>query len=475
MKLKLPRMPMLRKTAEFFNSLWDYGSPGTPGGFYPVASGGQAKPPINVVRSDTGRLVSPNTTLSIAAAWACIWLITDTISTLPFVLNKRSSGKVKFGAPAWGEPLFNVLGLSPNAQMSACEFWAFTVASDLLWGNGISLQTRNVNGDVIALEPIRPEYIVPYRQPIAFSPDASPPGNIRYRYYSPLGSADYGAEQVFHVKGRTLDGLVGLSVIQYARNSFGIAQAIDESTSDTFRNGMKAGGFIQSDKYLKVEQRTMLRDSLAAFNVGGPDSGGMMVLEGGLTFSPVTMKPQDVEMLASRQYAVEDVCRWFGVPPVLVGHAAQGVTAWGTGIEQLLLGWQALSLRPYVRRIEQACGKQLLQPGQQAKFFVTIDLDDLTAADQAARSALYASASQNGWMTRNEIREKEDLGPMDGGDTLTVQSNLVPLDKLEELGGQPTHPAPPGQGLPGQPPAAPGAQPPAVPPPPKANGSFLTH
>jgi HK97 family phage portal protein len=368
-----------------------------------------------------------------------------------------------------------VLGLSPNAQMSACEYWAFTVASDLLWGNAVSLQTRNVNGDVIALEPVRPEYIVPYRQPMPFTPDASPPGQIRYRYYSPLGSADYGADQVFHIKGRTLDGLVGLSVIQYARNSLGIAQSIEESTSDVYRNGMRSGGFIQADKFLKKEQRKELQDSLTEFQTGGPRASGMMVLEGGLTFQAISMNPQDVQMLASRQYAVEDICRWFGVPPVLIGHAAQGVTSWGTGIEQLLLGWQALSLRPYIRRIEQAVAKQLLQPGQQSKFYLTIDLDDLTAADMAARSAYYATASQNGWLTRNEIRGKEDLAPLDGGDTLTVQSNLVPLDKLEQLGGQPTHPAPPGAS-PGQPGAKPPAgQPPVAPPPPKANGSFLTH
>jgi HK97 family phage portal protein len=473
---KTPMGARLRKTAEFFNSLFDYGAGGLPGGFYPVAAGGQAKPPINVARSDTGRLVSPNTTLGISAAWACIWLITDTISTLPFILNKRSSNKVSYGAPAWGEPLFSVLGLSPNAQMSACEFWAFTVASDLLWGNGISLVTRNVNGDPIALEPIRPEYIVPYRQPMPFTPGASPPGDIRYRYYSPLGSADYGADQVFHIKGRTLDGLVGLSIIQYARNSFGIAQSIEEATSDVYRNGMRSGGFVQSDKYLNVEQRTQLKDSLSEFTTGGPRSSSLMVLEGGLKFESISMPPQDVQLLQARQYAVEDVCRWFGVPPVLIGHAAQGVTSWGTGIEQLLLGWQALSLRPYIRRIEQAVGKQLLQPAQQARFFLTIDMDDLTAADSAARSALYASASQNGWMTRNEIRQREDLAPEEGGDSLTVQSNLIPLDKIESMGGQPTHPAPPGQ----QPGGQPGAQPPGnnpTPPPPPAggNGKHVTH
>ncbi len=87
-----------------------------------------------------------------------------------------------------------------------------------------------------------------------------------------------------------------------------------------------------------------------------------MVLEGGLTFEALTMNPQDVQLLASRQFAVEDICRWFGVPPVLIGHAAAGVTAWGTGIEQLMLGWVALNPRPYVRRIEQTAQRSLIAP-----------------------------------------------------------------------------------------------------------------
>ncbi len=241
---------------------------------------------------------------------------------------------------------------------------------------------------------------------------------------------DYGADQIFHLKGRSMDGLVGLSRIEYARNSLGIAKAAETATADSYRNGMRSGGFVQSDKYLKKEQRTQLQESLDEFATGKTRSGGMMVLEGGLSFEAITMKPLDVELLSSRQFAVEDICRWFSTPPVLVGHSAQGVTTWGTGIEQLLTGWKALTLRPYVRRIEQAVKLSLIAPSDRAKYYLSIDTEDLLGADSAARSALWATFSQNGIMTRNEVREREDLPPMDGGDKLTVQSNLIPIDKL---------------------------------------------
>jgi HK97 family phage portal protein len=438
--VKVATRPSLRqKTAEFFNSFFDFGGGALSGGFYPVAAGGQARPPVNAARAGTGAIVTPNSALALSAVWSCVWLIAKTISTLPFILNRRGPGNVTFGAPAFDVPLYTILHDQPNQQMTSASFWKIMIASELLWGNGYGLKTLNSQNQVINIDPIRPEYVVPYRLEI---PNSNPKQyEIRYKYYSPLETQDFSAAQIFHWKDITMDGLVGLSRIEYARNSMGIAHSADQATSQTFKNGMRAGGFISAEKYLKQEQRDMLRDDLKKFTTSGPESGGMMVLEGGLKFGEITMNPADAQLLASRQFSVEDVCRWLGVPPVLIGHAAAGVTAWGSGIEQLLLGWLSLTLRPYIRGIEQEVGRSLIVPAQKPSLYLTIDTDDLLGADSAARAALWSTLSQNGIMTRNEIRAKEDLAPMEGGDTLTVQSNLVQLDKLGQA--PPTPPPPP--------------------------------
>jgi HK97 family phage portal protein len=447
-----------RKTAEFFNSFFDFGGGALSGGFYPVAAGGQARPPVNASSSLTGHINTPNSTLSLAAAWACIWLISDTISTLPFILNRRSAPNLAYGEPAADMPLYQILHDSPNQQMSACEFWQVMIASDLLWGNGYAIKTSNSIGQLIALTPLRPEYVVPYRNLI---PNTEPKQyEIRYKYYSPLEQFDYTADQIFHLKDRTLDGLVGLSRIEYARNSLGIARAAEDATAEVFKHGLRAGGFVKSDKFLKKEQRDALRDDLKKFAQGGPEQGGIMVLEGGLTWDSITMNPQDVQLLTSRQFAVEDVCRWFGVPPVLIGHTSAGTTAWGTGIEQLLLGWLMLNLRPYVRRIEQTVGRSLLTMPQRTTLYLHIDTSDLLGADSVSRGQLYGNLAQNGIMTRNEIRAREHLAPMDGGDELTVQSQLVPLDTLGDAPPDPKPMAPMHIVLP------PTAQPPPASPPP---------
>jgi HK97 family phage portal protein len=443
MSAVVARRSIRQKTAEFFNSFFDYGSGSLSRGFYPVAAGGQARPPINAARAGTGTIVTPNTALALSTVWSCVWLMANAVSSLPFILNRRTGPNLTYGAPAFDVPLYTVLNTQPNQEMSAVTFWKFLILSEELWGNGYAFKTLNSQNNLIALDPIRPEYMVPYRKLI---PNTMPKQyEIRYRYYSPIEDTDFSADQIFHWKDRTMDGLVGLSRIEYARHSMGIARAAEDATSETFKNGLRSGGFIKYGgvgQYLNDKNREQIRESTRKFVTGGPESGGIMVLEGGMDFKGITMNPQDAQLLASRQFSVEDICRWFQVPPVLVGHAAAGVTAWGSGIEQLLLGWSALSLRSYVRGIEQEVLRSLVAPKDRPSQYLTIDLDDLLAADSAARSALYSTFAQNGVMTRNEIRAKEDLAPAAGGDKLTVQSNLIPLDKWGETPPAPTAPKP---------------------------------
>lgn len=431
------RGPIAQKAFEIFRGLFDFPSGAITGGFFPSQMGGIAAPPINIANTADGKNVTPAKTLELSTAWACTWLVADTIASLPFCLNQRE-GTDKYGTPAIKNPLWAVIGSRPNIEMTAPDYWAFKIASMQLWGNAYSVKDLNGTGDVISLDPLLPQFTIPYKDPKT--------NRLRYKYV-PGGSnnsqqQDYSEEQVFHLRDHTLDGLIGLSRIQYGRNSFGIARAGEESTSDIFRSGMRTNGFLMYDKVLKPEQRVEIKGSLDKFRTGGKDAAGYMVLEAGMTYTGLSISPLDAELLSQRQFQIEEICRWFGVPPIFIGHGQAGVTSYGTGIEQLLLGFISLTLRPTIRKIEKQICRSLIKPKDQASTYVTIDTDDLQGADSAARTTLYASAGQNGWMTRNEIRAKEDLPPLDGGDVLTVQSNLIPLDKLGEAGGQPTVPAP---------------------------------
>lgn len=165
---------------------------------------------------------------------------------------------------------------------------------------------------------------------------------------------------------------------------------------------------------------------------GVKNAGGMVPLEAGYKPYPISLSPADSQMLENRLFNVEDICRWFRIAPYLVGHTEKS-TSWGTGLEQQNLAFLTYTLSPYIARIEKAISKWLLKPTERREFFAEFNLEGLLRADSKGRAEAYRTALQNGYYTRNEVRAKENLVPKEGGDILTVQSNMIPLDMLGKL------------------------------------------
>lgn len=150
-----------------------------------------------------------------------------------------------------------------------------------------------------------------------------------------------------------------------------------------------------------------------------------------MKYQPISLSPNDVQLLETRRFSVEEICRWFGVPPVLVGHS--NVTTWGSGIEQILDGFHKLTVRPMLTVIEQAIARRVLTPAMRSRYTVEFSFDALLRANIRDRMEVYAKAVQNGIMTRNEARQLENLPLVDGGDVATAQTNLAPLHMLGQV------------------------------------------
>jgi HK97 family phage portal protein len=397
-------------------------------GWWPAPSR-DAVAPFHRAYTETGKTVTVPNSLELAAVWACVRLISETIATLPLTIYRsEKSGKA---TPATDHPLYSVLAAQPNYNMTAVEFLEMNGAGLNLWGNSYSVK-RKVGKRIVALDPLRPEFMTVYR---------TPEGDVRYAFLRGIEQEDYAAEEILHVKGFGIDGLVGLSPIGMARQTIGRSLAADESSSRVFQGGLSAGGFIKYGQSLKKEQREDIRGSIEQFT-GSKNTGKVMVLENGMDYVGITMKPADAQLLESRNFNVEEVCRWFRVPPVLIGHTDKA-SSWASSLENTNLFFLTYALRPYLARIEQACNKALLLPEEKGKYFTSFNFDALMRADSAGRAALYASASQNGWMDRNEIRAKENLAHREGADVLTVQSNLLPIDMVGKVKPTPTPEAKP--------------------------------
>lgn len=390
--------------------------------------GGQAMGPVNLARSYGNVHITPELSLTLSAVWACVWRYANTVSSLPCELMQ---GEERAAKPALDHPLYQILRYRPNSQMSAAKFWQSMVASMMTWGVGYA-QKLTIGKRIVGLKPLRPEYMTAY---------LDDQERLRYRYWpsglmSDKGNSDFAADELFVVLDRSMDGYTALSRIQYAANSMGLAMAGDRAAALSFKNGLRATGILTIAQWLKPEQRDAYKKIVNDF-VGtgtGADTDkqyGVMVAENATKFEPLTLKPVDMEMLSSRKFGTEEICRWFDVPPILIGHATEGQTMWGSGVEQIVLGWMKLGLGPVLNTIVQEIRRQLITPDEQGEgFFAAHDVDALLDGDTTARSAFYSQMSQNGIYTRNELRRREYLPPVDGGDKLTVQSNMLPIDKL---------------------------------------------
>lgn len=394
-------MSLLRKMATFFRRL----SLRSPDGWYPDGQ-----------RSDAGEPITDQNILAISAVWACVNLLAGTIASLPLMVYRTNSRGER--TLARDHPLFRILHDSPNYDQTATDFWEFSSASIELWGNSYAAIERNGGGRVAALTPLRPDSVSVRRLEN---------GNLEYRWTKD-GENHVGSDRaILHIRGFGGDPLGGMSTLHFGRHAFGLARAIDRAAAGTFSNGMIAQTALTFERWLTDEQRNLAETKLSEKYIGAKNSGRPIILEGGTKIDVLSIKPEDAQMLESRGFSVEEVCRFFGVPPFMVGHT-QKVTSFGSGLEQQVLGFQKFTLRRRLKRIEQALEKQLLTPAERAAgLTIEFNLEGLLRGDSTARAAFYQSALANGWMTINEVREKENLPRVEGGDVPRMQMQNVPI------------------------------------------------
>lgn len=369
---------------------------------------------------DAGEPVTDSSVLSISSAWACINLLSGTIASLPLMVYRRDANGVR--EVYRDHPLYRLLHDSPNYDQTAVDFWEFIAASIEMRGNAYARIERNSRG-IASLMPVNPALMGVRRLQN---------GSIEYRWSQDGRYFVETDKTMLHIRGFGGNPLGGMSTLHYGRHTFSLARAVDKSASSTFKNGMRPSGVLTFDKWLTPEQRKLAEEKLASKFQTAADTGKPMILEGGTKWEQLTLAPDDAQMLESRSFSVEEVCRFFGVPPFMIGHTEK-TTSWGSGIEQQTLGFQKFTLRRRLKRIEQAIEKQLLTTADRASgVSVEFNLEGLLRADSAGRARFYQQMTQIGAMTINEVRDLENLPPVDGGDIPRMQMQNKPISEIDE-------------------------------------------
>lgn len=368
--------------------------------------------------SDAGEPVTDSGVLGLSAVWGCVNLVAGTIATLPLVVY-RSDGVSK--TVARDHPLYRLLHDSPNYDQTSVDFVEFVAASLELWGNAYIRVNRSEGARgsrVTSLEPVAPNLVVTRRLPN---------GSIEYAWTSDGVTHRETDAGMAHVRGFGGNPLGGMSTLHFGRNVFGLARAVDRAAGTTFRNGMRASGVLTFKDWLSPENRVITQTKLADHTMGAVNAGRPLILEGGTTWQSLSMNPDDAQMLESRRFSVEEVCRMFGVPPHMVGHT-ENSTSWGTGLAEQTLAFQKFTLRRRLKRIEQAFEKQLLTPAERAGgLSIEFNLEGLLRGDSEARADFYEKMLGMGVMTINEARALENLPPVSGGEVPRIQMQNVPI------------------------------------------------
>lgn len=355
--------------------------------------------------------------LQISTVWACVDRRSTTIASLPFFAYKHdATGRRTLARTS---RLYALLHDSPNARMTPLDFWRALIMNHDLRGTGYARIERDERTDeATALWPMPTDQV---------TPSMLPDGTMIYEYRIGKDVMVLDSSSVLPIKGLG-NGNVGLSRLEYMRATTDEAAKAQTSASKVFGTGGKPTGVLMVDKVLRKEQREALRTNFSEMSVGSESR--LFVLEADMKYQQLSISPEDQQLLESRNFGVEEVCRWFDVPPVLVHHS--NVTTWGTGVEQIVDGFYKLSVRPMLVNIEQAVRKHVMTPAQRASMSVEFNLDALLRGNSKDRMELHAKAVQNGLRTRNECRqlENDEPDPSPAADILTAQSNLVPLHML---------------------------------------------
>ncbi len=373
--------------------------------------------------STSGKNVTVDGSIRLSTVWACVRLLSESVSTLPLKLYRRMPDGSRESAK--DHPLFRVLCRSPNAEMTPQRFMLMVVASICMRGNAF-VEKKFIGSRIVALDPLLPQCMTVKRQTN---------GRLKYTYTENGVERDIPEKNLMHIRGFGLDGVCGMLPVTTGRDVIGAALAAEEAAAKVFANGLQASGFLtveggaaQGAGTLTPKQREQLKKALAAFS-SSKNAGKTMVLEAGLKYQGITMNPEAAQMLETRAFNVEEICRWFRVPPFMVGHMDKQ-SSWAASVEAQNLHFLTNSLRPLLVNIEQEITRCLIGEADADEFFAEFSVEGLLRADSSGRGAWYNTALMNGWMSRNEVRRLENLPPIPGGDTYTVQSAMVSLESL---------------------------------------------
>ena len=370
-----------------------------------------------------GLRIGTDNALEINAVYACVRVLAETLAQIPLILyRRRADGRGK--DRALDHRLYRLLHDLPNPEMTSFELREALMGHLATWGNAYAEIDWTNDGQVGALWPLRPDRMESVKRER---------GELVY-YYRLSGAAGLkalAAERVMHVRGLSFDGLIGYSPIQLQRQALAVGQAAQEFGARFFANDARPGGILEHPGMLKPEAHARLRESWEKRHQGLENKHRIAILEEGMKYHEIGLPPEDAQFVQTRKLGINDVARMYRVPPHMIQDLERATFS---NIEHQSIDFVTFTMGPWFSRWEQAITRDLLLQSERQNLFAEFLIDALMRGDTQSRYEAYATARQNGWLSANDIRERENLNPIDNGDVYLVPLNMIPADQVGNLG-----------------------------------------
>lgn len=342
--------------------------------------------------------------LQIPEIWNCVSKIANTLSSLPCdVLKVDESGRTEMDSEC---DLFYLLAKKPNKNMTSFDFFRALTLDYLIHGNAYALISKS-RDRVIALTPLSAQQV---RVKIE--------NEVSYEYYDQNNEIKkYSSEQILHWKNLG-NGIVGMSLADFSRCTLTEAVSAQDTSITMFKNRGKNSGILTSANILNKLQKEEISEQFSMMRA----TGRVPILPAELRYQALASNPLEMQLLQTREFIVKQFCCWFGVPYALISGD-------GANLDDTLNYFYKTTILPICTSLEQAIMNKISCTDNE--HVVKFRLSFLNRASDSQRASLNATYVQNGIKTRNEVRREEGLKDVEGGDTLTAQTNLAPIDQLD--------------------------------------------
>ena len=363
----------------------------------------------------TGKTISPDNAMEAPTVYACVRLISQTLARMPWQVLRNSADGASNDVT---HPVYQLLNGEANEDMTSFVFREAQISDCLLYGNSFAFINRNPAGTPIGMERLRPDLMYmmrdqanqPYYQYWTGKADEKASEEIKQRKFRPY--------DILHVVGPSADGMLGEAAIHRMRDLIGMELELQEFTSRFFANNCRPAGVLSMPGRLSAEGANRLREAFARVHSGAQGAGKVAILEEGLKYDAISTNAKDSDLDSMKKFCRQQIAAAFNVPSHRVGDN-DGVSyssseqANAVFVQSTLAGWAA--------RLEQEVNRKLLKRGDDV--VTRISFDDMTRGQMGERFAAYAVAVTNGILSPNEIRRREGLPAVAGGESIRLPLN----------------------------------------------------